>query len=341
MYVSLETKVVKSPKVNVSKRKLNPLTTTLLVLLYIAVLLFIGFSEFVSAGFDWSIVGTAEWWSKTITAIAINNIILLGTIMYLLQRDLESKPEVLEERKRVDSASLQFLDPVTFDPWLVGFNLKRKIRKYKMALSDRMDKLNKNVKPKDLEAWVNYQKELKKYEELVKLKPDDETNTPPKSKNKYVNKRLTIEIQMSDEFINERIHYMRMNYKPIKKQFVTSGYMGSRSTDDDYDVEHGGMKMFKDLGPKIIITAGYLAFINSLVVDLVAEPNYMVAIIAIVLKLVPIIMQIYNAVNYKNAFIRDKVMVDFRTRWDIIVRYAAETGKRNDKKEEPKKEVKV
>lgn len=321
---------VKSPKLNVGKRKINGLSLTLLILLYISVLLFIGFSEFVSAGFDPSVVGTAEWWSKTINAIAINNIILLGTIMYKLQRDVESKPEVVVERKRVNDASLRFLDPISFDPWLVDFNLKRKIRKYKTAISNKLDKLNKKVKPKDLEAWVTWNREFDEW----KKTPKDEQQEAPVSKNKYVLKRLELQTQMSDEFINERIHYMRMNYKPIKKQFVTTGYMGSRNTDDDYDVESAAGKMFRDLAPKIIITIGYLAFINSLRVELMAEPNYMVAIIAIVLRLLPILVQVYNAISYVNAFIRDKVMVDFRTRWDIIVKYAAETGRGTPEKKE-------
>jgi hypothetical protein len=252
--------------------------------------------------------------------------------MYKLQRDTESKPEVVTERNRVKAASIQYLDPVTFDPWLVGFNLTRKIRKYKMALSNKLDKLNKKARTKDLEAWVKFQKELDVWK--AKSKEDQESLEAPTSKNKYVTRRLTIEVQMSDEFINERIHYMRMKYKPIKKQFVTSGYMGSRGNDDDYEVENGMLKMFKDLAPKVLITLGYLAFINSLVIELVSQPDYMVAIIAIVLKLVPIIMQIYNAISYVNSYIRDKVMVDLRTRWDIIVRYAAEIKKQVIKKPE-------
>lgn len=341
MYVSSEINKVKNPRINVSKPKFFTLPFFLLVLLYVAVLLFIGFSEFVSAGFSWSTVGSPEWWSKTITAIAINNIILLGTIMYKLQKDIEESPKVVTERNRVEGAALMYLDPVTLDPWLVDFNLKRKINKYKRAMAIKLDNLNKKVKPKDLEAWVKFQRELDFYNlELKKPEdPDMPPLVPPKPKNKYVVKRITIETQMSDEFIQDRILYMGINYKPIKKSFITNGYVGKANSDDQYDVENGTYKMFRDLAPKIIITVGYLAFINTLVFDLVEQPNYIVALVAIALKLVPILMQIYNAISYVNSYIRDKVMVDLRTRWDIIVKYAAEVRKVTLKKIEAKEVV--
>lgn len=311
MYVSLN-KQVKTPKVNVSKRNTSPLPLILLVFLYIAVLLFIGFSEFVSAGLDLSTISTSDWWSKVITSIAVNNLILLGTIMYKLQRDLDTKEDVLKEKERVDGLAIQSVDPVTFDPFLVDFNQDRKILKYKKAISYRMDKLNKRVKPKDLKAWVDWNREF----DIWNKKSDEEKETieKPITRNKYVNKRLTLEVQMSDEFIAERIHYMRIKYKPIKKSFVTNGYVGRQNNDDQYDVESAVWKMVRDLGPKIIITAGYLAFINSLIIELVSEPNWQTALVAIALKVIPIVMQIYNAITYVNAFIRDKVMVDFRTR---------------------------
>lgn len=326
----------KSPKVNVRKKKSNPLTLGLLILLYIAVLLFIGFSEFVSAGLDRSLVFTGAWWSKTLTAVAINNIILIGTIMYKLQKDTETKEEVVNERTRVNAASLAHIDPTTFDPWFADFNLERKIKKYKRALSNKLDKLNKKVSQEDLEEWVRYQKKVVQYEAKIKQNPDNIEIDEPVSENNYVNQRLILKVQMSDEFIQERIHYMRINYKPIKKSFVTNGYMGSRSTDDNYEVENGALKMLKDLGPKIIITLGYLAFINSLVIELISQPDYAVAIIAIVLKLIPILMQIYNAITYVNSYIRDKVMVDLRTRWEIIVKYVKEVKKKVVQRDEPK-----
>ncbi len=331
MYVSLN-KQVKTPKVNVSRNRTSVLPLVLLIFLYLAVLLFIGFSEFVSAGLDLSTISTSAWWSKVITSIAINNLILLGTIMYKLQRDIDTREDVQTEKKRVDGLAVSSVDPVTFDPFLVDFNVDRKILKYKKALSYKMDKLNKKVKPKDLKAWVDWNREFVIWNK--KTDEEKETIEKPVTKNKYVNRRLTLEIQMSNEFIMERIHYMRIKYKPIKKSFVTNGYIGRQNNDDQYDVESAMWKMVRDLGPKIIITAGYLAFINSLLIQLVEEPNWQTALVAIALKVIPIVMQIYNAITYVNAFIRDKVMVDFRTRWDIMIKYLASI-----KKEAPEKLV--
>lgn len=328
--MSLESKVdrVKQAKVKVSKVNVNWPFIGLMVV-YLAALVISGLDQFISAGFDFSLVGTAEWWYKVFQSIAINNLILLGTLLYLLDKMKKCDADILKWNKTIEDAVEEHIDPNTFDEWLSNFNLNRKIKLFKNAIMNLINKLDEKVKPKSIELWIKYRKDVI----IEENKPPEERKKVDVPNDKYCIKKYNLLQQVTDEYINERIHYLKIGYKPKQKSFVTNGYTSRNGGSDDYYTESSIGKMSRDLLPRIILTIGYLLAFNTIRLELLEATNWKVATVAIAMKVLPMIMQIFVATSYAKQFKIEKILVDFRVRYEMITLYVASLLKPKAKKE--------
>ena len=314
---------IKRTKINLDKRTNVNWPLIGLIIIYIAALLISGFDQFIKAGFDFSIVGTEDWWYKVFQSIAINNLILLGTLLYLLDKMRKNDKDILDWIIKIDKAVNEQVDPNTFDPWLILFNTKRKIKLFKNAIMLKIDKIDNKVKAKSLDKWLKYNKLVS--DELLKDEAERVKIKVPK--NRYCKNKYNLLAQTKEEYLNDRIAYLRIGYKDIQKSFITNGYISRKGGNDPYHIENGWGKMFRDLAPRVIITIAYLLAFNTIVLDVLDSPDWKVAVVAIALKLLPMIMQVFVATSYAKQFKIEKILVDFRTRYEMITLYVASLHK--------------
>lgn len=291
---------------------------SLLITIYLLVLLLNGLDEFLRSGFDVNFMFTPEWWYRVFRVLFSNILIFIGTFMYLLDLAVRTYEEIAEKRKQVEIAVEKHIDPVTFDPFHIAFERKRKIKYYKKVMQNRLEKLERKAKLKSLKLWQEYHNEEKPTPSLRRAFLRD----------KYCRKKITILEQLSPEFIEEKIDLMRLNYRPNSKSFITNGYNKVSNLYDEYAVETRTAKLASDLIPKFLIMAGFLIAGESIIVEFQMADSWTAALFGMALKIVPLFIQIYMAFSYRDVYIDEKIMVDFRKRLDIITLYLASLKKK-------------
>lgn len=287
-----------------------------LIVLYIVALLISGLNEFVSAGFDAQVLFTGEWWWDVFRTITTNMIVLFGTLAYFLKKAWEEDTSIIEKHKEVKALVTAHLDPITFDPFLPVFNRKRKIEAYKRAMSNKLDKLEKKYYKKQLslELWAEWSKAEKKTKELKERFDND----------KYCQAKQILLSQMTEEYIAKNIDKMEIDYRPVQKTFVANGYVSKRMDRyDDYAVEAGSEKMIRDLGPKIALTFGWLVALNSVAINALEQETRLVGLLIFLFTMLPLVVQIFIARDYTEKFVKEKILVDFQKRKDIMINYLA------------------
>lgn len=287
-----------------------------LIILYLIALMVSGLNEFVSAGFDVDVLFTGEWWWDVFRTITTNLIVLFGTLAYFLKKAWEEDKKINDKQKEVQGLVDAHLDPITFDPFLPKFNRKRKIEAYKRAMSNKLDKLERKYykRQASLELWSEWEKAPRKTKELRDRFEADE----------YCQQKQLLMNQMKPDFIERNIDKMEIDYKPVQKTFVANGYVSSRMAKyDDYAVESGGRKMLRDLSPRIFLMFGWLIALNSVAINALQQETRLIGLIVFLFTMLPLIIQIFIAQDYTDKFIKEKILVDFQKRKDIMINYLA------------------
>lgn len=287
-----------------------------LVILYLIALMVSGLNEFVSAGFDVDVLFTGEWWFDVFRTITTNLIVLFGTLAYFLKKAWEEDDTITSRQKEVQKLVDAHLDPITFDPFLPKFNRKRKIEAYKRAMSNKLDKLERKYykKQASLELWNEWEEAPRKTRELKERFEND----------KYCQEKQLILSQMTSQFIEKHIDKMELDYRPVQKTFVANGYVSKQmSRYDDYAVESGSRKMIRDLSPRIFLMVGWLVALNSVAINALQQETRIIGLIVFLFTMLPLIIQIFVAQDYTDKFIKEKILVDFQKRKDIMINYLA------------------
>ena len=288
----------------------------LLGTIYLFVLLLNGLDEFIRSGFDLDFMFTPEWGYKVFRVLLSNILVFLGTFLYLVMKAMNEREEIIKKRKQVDEYADKHIDPVTFDPFFINFEQKRKIKYYKRDMETQLEKLENKAKIEDIELWDRAYKNMDENGEII-----DKHLNKEFAKNKFCQRKRKMLRQLEPEFIEKHVPYMDIPYGAISKSFVTNGYNKPFTKHDEYYVETNSKKLFRDLGPKFMIMAGWLIAGESLVLDFVMADSLAIAMFNMMIKILPLLAQIYFAFSYCESYIKEKILVDFKKRLDIITLY--------------------
>lgn len=285
-----------------------------LILLYLITVFVNGISQYVSSEFDMAYVGTSEWWSNMFQRTATNLIILLATFLYLLDKALRKDQRVLDIKKDIENTVRGSLNPATFEPFIEELNLSRKIKRYTKVLNKRLDKLNDKAKLDDVKAWNT----------MCKLKAEGITELPKSVlENKFCFQKAELIEALKDSYIDKNIKTIPVKFNLITSNFVKNGYRkkSKDNEDDPYTTESGSWKFIRDIGPKFFLSFAWITAVNSIALEVLNDVNWKLAILGTFLAIVPMVMQIYIAGQYKEQYINEKILVDFMIRNDILIKY--------------------
>ena len=299
------------PKPVVRQSVISKIDWDFVVLLSIwtVALLITGLSDFVRAGFDPDILFTPEWWFRIFRSGSTNLLVFLGTLFYLIKQALREEPSILESEEEVNELVKKHLDPITFDVFLPEFNRERKKLAYKKGMVQLHNKVDSKIskKPKVLELWANHLKEP----EAEKWK-----------EHKLTTKKYYLLEQMKEDYIEDNIDSIKVSYTPLTKKFVTNGYTHTKDY-DDYHVEPTSRKLFFDLAPRLLFTLLLVAVLQTIFIEALEQESRMVAFVWFLINTIPLLFQIVLVFGYLPRFIEEKVLLDFRTRKDVMINYLA------------------
>lgn len=265
-------------------------------------LLIAGLHHFVESGFDPDILFTRTWWWGLLQKVAINLMVLSSTIWYRLSVLFSTDTALKQQISTVTTKVNTNVDPVTFDPFMVKYNRKRKIAQYKRNINKKLRKLEKKATEQDLKDWLE----------------EDKPTT------KYCMQKQDLLYKMSDEYIEKTIDNTDLKYNAISSQFVTGGYNRNNQKEEQY-VESGFWKMVRDLSPRFVSTFVYLVAVNSIFITHVGTDDPLSAMLGFLLNIIAIIIQYTMGRGYATRYKDEKIMVDLRTRLEIIGIYLNET----------------
>jgi energy-coupling factor transporter transmembrane protein EcfT len=103
-------------------------------------------------------------------------------------------------------------------------NEKNKIDAHKINIQNKLTKLREKAKPKDksieLQQITELQRESLNDDELKELEIEYEK---AKENNKYYQRKMELEEQLTDDWISKNIHKITIDYNEIDSQFVETG----------------------------------------------------------------------------------------------------------------------
>lgn len=318
--MSLDLKSLKDPKLTKVKGVIrNRYKTGLLLILYIVVLIINGLDEFIQTGFNIEFLFSPEWWYKIFRVLVSNLLIFFGTLFYLIDKIRSKREDIILMREKLEKRINEKEDPTTFDIFINQFSTARKIMHYKKSLRREERSLDNKAKSEDIALWIKSQKDQD--EDLL---PKDPELKEAFLANKHCQKKRKIQMQMTEEFINDRIEFIKLKgFRPTSKAFVTEGTYSKSDVHDNYHVESTSEKLTNDLWFKFLVMIGALILLESIVMDFIDAESWWVALLGFMWKLIPLVIQGYMAIGYAEVYVNEKVKGDLRKRLDIMTLYVS------------------
>lgn len=260
-------------------------------------LILVGLSEFVVAGFDTKIFYSASYWYSLIASTIASALILYSTATNDIDTYKVKDEQVLKLKGELDNQVNNNVEN-DFEKFLVEENQKRKIYAWKQKVSNKINRIERFARVKDIELYYSNEEELKK-------------------DNKYCQKRAKLEHLMSDEYIYTHLYYLRVKYPKLKRYEITTG---CRQKDEEYQLTtKPHLRVLVDNLPRLAMSFGLILFASSFAPDI--KEFQWATIITFIIKLISLCLNFMNGKGYALYF-KDEVMIpDLRYRIDKIIAY--------------------
>ena len=269
-----------------------------LTLMMILGIVMIGITDFIALDFDPEVFKTASFWSNI---ICTNVGILCLILSIVLMRNDKFKQENIEYISSDNNINTfyrkEFIAPI-FKKFMYDYNLNTKIATYKLKINKKFTK----VKPTEDDLKIYY--------------GEDEQ---AKQENKYCKAVVYYEQVLSDDYIQKFVPKLYIKYNAITEGLIFTG-VAVNDTGLDFITKHKGLKIFKDLFPKFLLSFSMVMLLSSIFPD--AQEGITGALIFKTIgKLFTVVSQIYFAYNYSDKYNVEVTLHDVRFRESVLNEY--------------------
>ena len=245
------------------------------------------------------------------------------------------------------------LPPATFEPFLDEWNRERKINQHISNMKFKRSVLEKKTSHKVRKLFYTKDKEtgrlifgpnekvlnrkFKWYEFLFK-----EKRIQIKAK-KYWYKKERIESFLDKNYIEENVPFEKVkHFRKINPSFVYSGKNVIQKSNDEYSNMMSNTKRYaKDLRKKMALSFIMTSMIASVLSFTLfrADENWLFIVLSVMLKLLPLLVQVILAINYSNVYMENQLIPTIRARVGLASLYMSKKDeiKIDYVKEQPKK----
>lgn len=278
------------------------------------------------------------WYIDTLISVVSAVFLFYALFNYFITRDKDTKEDHINGERTIKQLNESYLDPDTFEPWIEEkFNRERKIKQHIANIKYKIKRLETKTDFKirrRFKDYFNNQVEVP----MDNLLPVRYTKTSKKER-KYLEKKEDLLLKLDEKYINEYVVDSNVkHFKSIRPGFVYSGVNIEGVTQDEYStIKSDTQKIKGSLISKILLSLSVTVTFASLLTIVAinaAEQDPLWVVITIIMKIVPLTLQVYFAINYTNEFMYSHLLPNLKFRENIAMRYLAEM-KREGKMDRP------
>jgi hypothetical protein len=283
------------------KKRFNLISSGIYVIGYLIVFASVGLLNLAVAGFDPSILATADYWFRTITNTVTYIIAFQLTMNLSVDINSGSNKLYQDTESEIQKIGREQLDG-TFTDFIAEYNFKNKRKTWIELITAKLIKHNEEATDSVLEH--------------LRL----ESNKWDKKTLKFVAKRDKYKLQLSDKWINENLPFIRIIYPKITPAEVVSGENAANTRGRLIDTNIQGYK----LGGRAA-NIGFSIFLNALAnaVFLTGQPFNTGVLAAIIVQLVLLFLNIFLGYGNGIKAFNERVLNAALTRREILVDYLA------------------
>lgn len=273
----------------------------------------------------------APWWYID-TGISLASAVFLfyALFNYLVTRDKDERVEHVNGELKIKELNDNYLDPDTFEPWIDKFNRNRKVKQHTRNVKYQLKKLEKDTP-------FEIKRRFKKH--FIDLQDVDVNNLLPvpyvemsKAERKYIDKKEELLSMLDEEYIKEVVVETDVpNFKEIRAGFVYSGINIEGVAQDEYStIKSDAEKIRGSLASKILIslamTVAFASVFTVLAINVNEQDPFWI-VVTVIMKIIPLLLQIYFAMDYTNEFMEKHLLPNLKARENIAMRYLADMDK--------------
>jgi hypothetical protein len=267
------------------------------VILYIAAVAIVGLFNILTIEYQDNILSSAEFWNRVISQNLANLLVLIATVSMYIVKYSETDKSYTGLKGTVDNAVRGDLDS-EFGAWVFNRNKVEKTAAYRTKIQNKISKEELKAKPKDLEVWYFGSDEDKK-------------------KNRYCRRRVSLEESIKVERLDKLILALKVDFDEIDRSFVETGEIikGEKKLTRQDTL---GRKV-KDNYAQFLFAVGGAAFFNAFIytADLLDTAFWF----KLATSLFLIVAMFLNGREYARNYVKQVMVVDLNTRYNIIKDY--------------------
>jgi len=266
-------------------------------ILYIAAVAIVGLFNILTIQYQDNILSSAEFWNKVISQNLANLLVLIATVSMYIVKFAETDKGYTTLKTTVDTAVRNDLDS-EFGTWVFNRNKTEKIAAYRARVQNKISKEELKAKPKDLEIWYFGSEEDKK-------------------KNRYCRRRINLEESIKVERLDKMILALRVDFDEIDRSFVETGEVIKNEKKLTRQDTLG--RKVKDNYAQFLFAVGSAAFFNAFIytADLMDTAFWF----KLATSLFLIVSMFLNGREYARNYVKQVMIVDLNTRFNIIKDY--------------------
>jgi hypothetical protein len=281
----------------------------------------------------------SAWWYFDTGMSLISAVFLFYALFnYMIIRSKDTRIEHVNGEHIIKQLNENYLDPDTFEPWIDDvFNKERKIKQH-------IRNTKYDLKQLEIDTPFYVRRRFKNHFKDVKEVP--ENNLLPvvyqpltKQERKYLDKKEEILSKLHEDYIREYVVDTNvLNFKSIKAGFVYSGVNHEGIGQDEYssiqtDRQRVKGSIFSKILISLAVTLGFASVLTILAIN-VSQQAPLWIFLTILMKIVPLFLQFYFAIDYNNWFMENQLLPNLKFRENIAMLYLAEM-RRQGKLTEP------
>lgn len=272
-------------------------------ILYIAAVAIVGLFNILTIEYQDNILSSAEFWNRVVSQNLANLLVLIATVSMYITKFVETDNEYMGLKQTVDGAVRSDLDS-EFGTWVFNRNKAEKIAAYRAKIQNKISKEELKASPQDIEVWYFGSEDDKK-------------------KNKYCRRRINLEESIKQERLDKLILAFKVDYDEIDRSFVETGEVikGEKKLTRQDTI---GRKI-KDNYSQFLFAVGSAAFFNAFIysADLLDTAFWF----KLATSLFLIISMFINGREYARNYVKEVMIVDLNTRYNIIKDYLTDKVK--------------
>lgn len=281
------------------------------------------------------------WWYIDTGISMLSTVLMYYAIFnYLNTRTKEINLDFKRGEYTMKQLNENYLDPDTFEPWIHDtFNRERKVKQHIRNAHHELKVLETKtpykIRRKFIEYFENFEREDYQHNRFI----PSTTEVLTQKEYHYRIKKEELLLQLRKEYIATvpALDGIK-NFKEIKPGFVYSGVNTEGVGQDEYssiksDQQRVRGSLLSKILMSIAVSLGFASLLTVLAIDFAAQSPVWLTL-SVLVKIAPLIIQIYFAFNYSNWFTENQLLPNLKFRENIAMMYLAEM-KRQGKQTEP------